>query len=308
MAMLSAGMYKKMPKQEGMIELDNNMTADLQSALLKVLIDIDEVCEQNGFSLLLGGGSCLGAVRHRGFIPWDDDVDLIMPRTDWRRFRAAFEERFGDRYLIHEPGDSQGYDTAFPRVFIKGTRFKDINDIGTKECGVFVDIFLADAVPDGFVRARLHGIGSLLLGYFLSCVRYAVRADAYLRLTDDPKILRSIKLRIALGRMLGFKTPEQWAIVWDNWNRRHSDKLTKYVTVPTGRNHYFKETQKRTDLFPAVRVAFCGTEMPIPANSDAYLRSLYGSDYMTPPPVEDRETHVLYEFDLGEYGKRGETE
>lgn len=302
MAMLSVGMYKKMPKQEGLVELDDEMTAKLQAVLMNMLSDIDAICTENDISYVLGGGSCLGAVRHHGFIPWDDDVDLIMLREDWTRFREAFESRFSERYFINEPGLVQGYDNAFPRVVLKGTQFRDISDFNTERCGVFVDIFFADAVPDSRVLARVHGCKSLVLGYFLSCVRYSVRANAYFGLTNDARVLRGIRWRVRLGRLLSFRTPEQWAVVWDKLNCRYKGQRTRYVTVPTGRNHYFREMQRREDLFPANRLPFCGSKMPVPANYKNYLTSLYGSDYMTPPSVGDRETHVLYEFDLGEYG------
>ena len=70
------------------------------SVLVLFFDDVLSVCAATGCDYALGGGSVLGAVRHRGFIPWDDDLDLNMPRADWPRFRRAFVEKYGDKYAI----------------------------------------------------------------------------------------------------------------------------------------------------------------------------------------------------------------
>ena len=83
---------------EGCVTLDEEQLKQLQSTLLSMLKDINSVMEENGIACSLGGGSVLGAVRHNGFIPWDDDIDINIPRSEFERFLPLFEERFGDRY------------------------------------------------------------------------------------------------------------------------------------------------------------------------------------------------------------------
>ena len=91
-------------KAEGAIPLEGERLVALQRRLVSILDDILAVAQETGARLVLGGGTALGAVRHKGFIPWDDDLDVNMPRADWPRFRDAFMARFGEKYALFEPG------------------------------------------------------------------------------------------------------------------------------------------------------------------------------------------------------------
>ena len=82
---------------------------DIQKELIVLLTEIDEICRKHDIPYYLSGGTLLGALRHEGFIPWDDDLDVNMPREDWPRFRESFRARFGGKYVIFEPGTPPGY-------------------------------------------------------------------------------------------------------------------------------------------------------------------------------------------------------
>lgn len=293
---------KHVDADEGMVEVSGERLGALQRVLAMMLRDVDRVCRENKIEYTLGGGACLGAVRHKGFIPWDDDVDINMTREGYRRFAEVFPEALGDRYWLHDCERTPGYDLAFPRVRLKGTVVRSRDDLGSDECGAYIDIFLIENAPSGKVGRAVHGLGSMVLGLAYSCRRFAARADEYLALAGGNAEARSVfKKKIAIGRLLSFKSAVGWTQVWDCWNARCRDEDSDYVAIPVGRRHYFGETYPRDSYFPVSYGEFEGMEAPLPANSDSYMRALYGSDYMTPPDVPDREKHVVYEFDLGKY-------
>lgn len=266
----------------------------LQRTVLVVFDDVLSVCAATGCDYVLGGGSALGAVRHRGFIPWDDDLDLNMPRADWPRFRRAFVEKYGDKYAIYEPGEPADYALAFPRIRLRGTRVVTREDLlaPNVEPGAFIDVFLFESVPDNGVLRALHGLGSLAFGFLYSC-----RKQFFER-----RLLRRWGLNGAafrMKRMLGFPLAVLplgiWTRLWDRWNRLCAATTSRFVTCPVGRKHYFGELATRAEMVGTREIEFEGRIVHVPNGLEAYLTRLYGPDYMTPPPPERRERHVVFE-------------
>jgi lipopolysaccharide cholinephosphotransferase len=303
----TVSVFKHIKTSETNIEVSGPKLKQLQEVLLGILVDIDAACERSGARYALCGGTCLGAVRHLGFIPWDDDVDLAMAHGDFERFAAALGDMFPGKYTVQIPGTTPGYDLAFPRVRLNGTIVRSREDIGmpATECGAYVDIFYAENIPNNAVARKLHGLVSMALGLGYSCRRFATYAEQYKGLVaDDPEALKIFKRKERLGKLVSFWSPEHWTKVWDSWNSRCKDESSTYMTIPVGRNHYFKEMHPREVFFPASRGTFESHAMPLPGDAAVYLTKLYGPNYMTPPAEDNREVHVVYEFDLGEYGKQ----
>ena len=268
--------------------------AALQNCLLGILDDVMAVCAAEGIVWTLGGGSVLGAVRHRGFIPWDDDLDFNLPRAEWPRLRRALTERFGDKYAIYEPGAPASYSLAFPRIRLRGTRVVTREDLLALdvEPGAFIDVFLLENTYDGGILRRLHGLGSLALGFLYSC-----RKQFFER-----SLLRKWKLNgvvFRVKRMIGFLLAVLpmgvWTRLWDRWNRRCGNDASRLVTFPVGRRHFFGELAPRSELAETRPGEFCGRTVNLPKEAERYLTRLYGPDYMTPPPEADRERHVVFE-------------
>ena len=307
----TVGALKHIKAGDNLIEISGDKLLSLQSALLMMLKDIVAACNESGARYTLSGGTCLGTVRHHGFIPWDDDIDINMAHADFAKFAHVLTEMFPNKYTVHFPGESEGYDYAFPQVRLNGTVMRGHSDVmkPSSECGISVDIFYLENVPDNYLSRQFQGFASMALGLICSCRRFAKYADEYNALVADDSQTRKVFARkIRIGKFVSFWTTERWVKAWDNWNSRCKNEKSERLTIPTGRNHYFGEMLSRSDFFPTVSGDFDGVEAELPGVASAYLEKLYGPDYMTPPSVEDREVHVVYELSLGKYGQSEEAE
>ena len=269
----------------------------LQLVLVEIVADVDRVCRENGLSYALGGGTALGARRHKGFIPWDDDVDLNIPRADYNRFIPLFRARFGHKYWIHTPAETSGYGLALARIRLKGSCVRTREDLANvqMECGAFVDIFIVESVPSCRVLRCAHGMVSLALGLLYSCRKFYFERRLVRRWSmENAGMSLAFRIKCAIGFFTAFASLDFWTRLWDWWNRLCSGGDSEYVTIPVGRRHYFGELARREDLCETVDVEWEGTLRKAPKDLDGYMTRLYGPNYMTPPPPEKRERHVVF--------------
>lgn len=291
------------------IEVSGSNLLALQRVLAAALCDVVAACEECGARYTLSGGTCLGAVRHKGFIPWDDDLDLNILHEDFGKLQDAIERMFPGKYSFQVPGVTPGYDLAFPRIRLNGTvvRTRDDFDKPAEECGVYVDVFYLENVPSGALARKLHGFVSMAMGFLYSCRRFAAYADQYkVLLGNDAEALKAFAFKERVGRAVSFWSPERWTLAWDAWNTRCKDEHSDFLTIPAGRKHYFGELHRRNVFFPVSEGVFGDLHVALPGKPEVYLIKLYGADYMTPPALDDREVHSVFEFDLGEFASECE--
>lgn len=274
-----------------LIEIDETLRKELQAALLLMLEDIYSVCRKNKIRMFLSGGTALGAIRHQGFIPWDDDVDIAMTRHDYNKFCSVFEEELSDRYILSAPNYNGNAKARFPKILKKGTYLEEILDSTNKDlCKLFLDIFILENAPENKYLRRLRGSYCNTLEAISGMVSFVERADDTAKAFYKSASRVNYYSRCIIGKLFSFKKAEWWFDRVDhacNYRRKSS-----IVCFPTGRKHYFGEILEKEKLFPLIKVSFDGKSFPVFSGYDYYLTNLYG-DYMKIPPVEKREKHFV---------------
>ena len=279
--------------------LTDEQVKSTQQVVWEIAQDIIDVCEQNDIRYFMDGGTCLGAIRHEGFIPWDDDIDIAIPRADYDCFLEAFKKRHGKDYWVHSPVITADYCLPHAQIRRKGTLFKGRDDVSESENGVPVDIFVVENVFGNPIARIAQGIlcdFSLLL---LSCRKFAAFTDHYLWFVEGIEAAeKSVRRKATIGRLASF-IPLDATVRFANWTSRLcKDNSSTWVSIPSGWEHFFGGLNRRDMLFPTTTANFEGREVSIPARFSDYMIGLYGENYMELPPEEKRERHVLSHFNL----------
>lgn len=271
----------------------------LQDALYEMACDVDARCKKNGVKVFLVGGSILGAVRHKDFIPWDDDIDFGAFRNDYEKIKEIFDEQFSDTYELRCPNSPYPNGNRFMQIYKRNTVLKSIdsgNPLQPQE--IYVDIFPYDSVPNNKIVRTLNGLHANFLMAVASCVmdhQYPNKllCETIKKLKDAKGILW---IRECIGCVFSFKSAEEWFDRVDSCIS--SNRSTKSITSATGRLHYFGEMYDKKVFTPLTTILFRNHEFYAPNQYEVYLEGLYGKDYMTPPSEDSRESHYISELKL----------
>lgn len=285
----------------GAQELDDRQIASLRQCLVGMLKDIASFCSSHGISFALCGGSALGAVREHGMIPWDDDIDICMPRADYERFAQLFTDECGEKYVLQQPGITAGYPLSLAKIRKRGTVYKTRDDFCCEECGVPVDLFIVENTYNDPVRRTLHGILSLAAGLALSCRKFCRDRSRLLSSVPDHNALRlKILLKIAVGALLApLGNTDSWARRTDRIHSMCHDPTTRYITTPSGRYCFFREMWLREEYCSYRNEIFEGMELPVPLMIEKYFERGYGN-WQTTPDTFKKEKHYAYQFMMQE--------
>lgn len=248
---------------------------DLQLVLLEMLKDIDALCRKNDIPFWLNGGSALGAVRHKGFIPWDDDADIAMMREDYERFIKVMQEQCPDQYVFQCFDTDDRYNVLIPGMKIrrKGTYIQEVNTLLDNRCkgyegcdGVFIDVFVYDYVtPNKFkdLPPRLFNQLLMLPEVFIDNV-----------LHKNPVKIK--KLIMANTHRYG------------NRCRKEKSDYIGFDLTWVWKSPLHPFVFRYDDIFPVQYVPFEDTMLPIAHHPHEFLSMGIAPSYMELPPEDKR--------------------
>lgn len=278
-------------------QLTEEEAKQLKATLLGIHNYLIQICDRYGLEVMLGGGSCLGAIRHKGFIPWDDDLDIMMPRDNYEKLIQLYEEGIiDDKFHFEYPSTNRDVKNTFLKVFLKGTSYIDMfDDNQAFISSIYVDVFPIDYAPKNAFLRRCKGLLSDGLQFICTCTLYSQYPSKNLQTfyAQDKDAYKRYKLRVWIGRLFSWAPHRRWVFWFDKINKK--SKQSVLMTVPTGRKHYLPETLPASVFTPAVECVFEGVKSYIPNGYHEYLRNLYG-DYMQVPPPEKRERHFIIDI------------
>lgn len=276
-------------------QLTDEELSRVKKITFEILCDVVNVCEEQQIPYMLGGGTALGAIRHQGFIPWDDDIDINVQRKYINPLLNAIESRYGGKYYIESPLRTEGYLSSFIQIHRKGTIFQEYLVQEPEHCGIKIDIFPIENTYSNKLFRTVHGIlceGGL---FVLSCYRmYAWRKEFIALAGDNKKAKQIVRIKGIIG-MLFAPGHKFWYRRVQKCLCRCREENSEYVVIPSGRKHFFGELYKRTAFTETIPVEFEGRQFQVSKDYDTYLSGLYGN-YMELPPEEQREHHVIYQL------------
>ncbi len=270
----------------------------LQAHLRMMYQEIERVCDRHGLRMCLGYGSVLGAVRHQGFIPWDDDIDLLMPREDYDKLILEYADELPERFKIYSPSSKHGAITRFAKVVDTTTRFLDPASPDKESHGIFVDIFpLEGTSANKWAIWWKHKVSCLVMLIAAAVMEYedSKHDDLYRRLMcSSPQGARTYKIRHAIGAMFSWRSSSRWFKTVENVTKCAQVKAGYSVPVGGAKIRYFEPVDEEV-YFPAHKVKFDDIEAYIPNRAVRHCEIEYG-DWKWIPPVEDRWQHFLKEI------------
>lgn len=254
---------------------------DIHKVQIEILDEVDRLCKKNNIKYFLSGGTLLGAIRHKGFIPWDDDIDLWMTRKNYKRFKKIIKSEMDSKYCAVDYFTNIHFPLSIMKIEKKGTRyveniFSNIDMIS----GIYIDIFPLDNI-----WLPAYRLQTAILIKLQSIRDFKLRKDGRITAKKTKRILYSL-MPLAVCRAVTELTIRFFNIF-----------PTKYKNQLSHRGRYWPKFSK-DDVEDLVTVEYCEKKYPAPKNYDKILRTCYG-DYMILPPEEKRKPiHDIIECKL----------
>ncbi len=257
---------------------------ELQMIEVEMLQEVDRICKKCGIKYCISAGTQLGAIRHGGFIPWDDDADLAFLRPEYEKFRIACETELDkERFYFQDYRNTPGYRWGYGKIRRKNTQFVRLKQEHMPyEQGVFIDIMPYDNVPDMYLKRKLHNFQCFLY-------RKAFWAPlGKMQETGIKKMAYSILEKIPDERLYQSFT---------KFCNKYNDKKTKRIRIfafPVPGKECGYERKSFEDLVPT---KFEHAELMGMKDYETYLSYKYGN-YMELPPMEKRKVHPVSKLKL----------
>lgn len=261
---------------ENIINSEETDLRKLQMVILEIMKVIDNICRENNIEYWIDSGTLLGSVRHGGFIPWDDDCDICMPREDYERFEKIVENNLPDglfydnKYTKNRCQLEVDIQPSFAKIYYLD-HFEGFERASGEKCtGTFVDIFPCDPVNEKILNKKLGKV---------------LNRISYFRKTRPKKVRDYVKL--FLQRI---KIENLWIDYCRKAKKKNlTDSIAYGVDTPFMDNRW---RHRNETVFPLKEYEFEGYKFYGPNDYDTYLKKYYG-DYMEFPPEEERIPHII---------------
>jgi len=251
---------------------------------LSILDTVVSICREQNLPYWLDGGTLLGAIRHKGFIPWDDDIDIGLMRKDYEILIQLLKQDLPQDLILQDHEADQNYRLPFVKI---RDRFSKIEDSFLYN-GIFIDIFPFDPMPDNRVLKLIQK--NLFRVYEAMFVHTDLKALNITNKNDLKSRILKVGMRIAstAGNLLGHRGGKLfYNFILSISKINQGDQIGDGLTASWA---YDKSIRSYDVYLPTKEAVFEGKYYSIPNNPDSYLRSLYGNDYMT--PIQSNDMHI----------------
>lgn len=273
--------------------ISNKDLRKAQLLMLKILKEVHKICEENNIKYFLSDGTLIGAIRHQGFIPWDDDLDIGMLREDYEKFCKIAPQILSENFILQNFQTDKGYGLQFGKVILKNTVWieKVAKNTNRQWSGIYIDIFPYDNITENKKKQKLiNRLYIFIQGLILIKFKY-INISNYESMAKKLKyVLKKIYLCTISKKLLIY--------IRDSICKRYLNKSNTLVTKYGGN---FYKNQNPYNFYKDLTLQnFEDTSFYIPKNYDKILKNLYGN-YMDIPPIEKQRQHGIEYFDFGNY-------
>ncbi len=269
----------------------DNILRQVQLTQLEILTEVDKICRKHNIKYFLISGTLLGAVRHKGFIPWDDDVDIGMHRKDYDLFLEIAGRTLAKKYFCQSVYSEPDYYLPYAKVRKNGTKYVEasIKHLNINK-GVYIDVFPIDNVPDNALLRFIHRMELQIL------FRMVLEKSGII-ISEDQRLSRRVAYTMLRIFFKPFKK-RNLLLYMDQRMKAYSGQKTTCLTN-IGSSYGYTREQRQSYIFESLsETEFEGRLFYVPVQAHEYLTGLFG-DYMTPPPVDQRENrHGIVEVQL----------
>ncbi len=257
-------------------EYTPQLLESMQQIELEMLTELDRICRENEISYQADGGTLLGAVRHQGFIPWDDDVDVRMLRKDYDRFCEVCKTQLDkDKYFLQTHETDPGYRWGYARILKNGTCFSRQNqEMLTMKRGIFIDVFPCDGMPEQKLPKTVY-----------NAVCFCARKILY---SPVGAVHEKNPLKKFVYKILRFFPAEAGFLLFDCLIKRYRDKDTRLLRTIGWNSRQEHEGYLRKWMQRSCDLPFENIMIKAPVDYQEFLTFVFGEDYMVPPPKEER--------------------
>lgn len=270
---------------------DDETLKHLQKVQLIILKDFIKICEDNDLTYSIYGGSLLGTIRHKGFIPWDDDIDVIMFRKDFDRLNEILEKNLDEKYKFINILNEDTYHYTWARLTLKNTIFAEWwADQVDYTPNIFLDIFILDNVPNNKIKRKIH----LFRGFILN----QLTMYAYIKFDNESGLKKifqqTLHYLLKIMPISASTIKKRCVKIYSKYKDEECDAVCDFPAVCQ------LPVYEKKDFLPLKKSEFENIKVNIPNNPDKILTRIYGN-YMELPPEDKRFRPAPEKIDFGKY-------